>query len=42
MAINGQTQAQKFSLYRYREGKSDTERGKWFSQPLIGRADWRN
>jgi hypothetical protein len=32
MAINGQTQPQKFSLYRYREGKSDLEHGKWFKR----------
>ena len=32
MAINGQTQPQKFSLYRYREGKSDPEHGKWFKR----------
>jgi hypothetical protein len=32
MAINGQTQPQKFSLYWYREGKSDPERGKWFKR----------
>jgi len=29
MAINGQTQPQKFSLYTHREGKSDPEHGKW-------------
>ncbi len=32
MAINGQTQPQKFSLYRYREGQSDPEHGKWFKR----------
>jgi hypothetical protein len=32
VAINGQTQPQKFSLYRHREGKSDLEHGKWFKR----------
>ncbi len=38
MAINGQTQPQKFSLYRYREGKSDPEHGKWFKKTRSRRA----
>jgi len=36
MAINGQTQPQKFSLYRHREGKSDPEHGKWFKRQHQG------